>query len=128
MHDVPMGEHLLQFQWVGGAILYTEVMHRRALERAELVVYVTSAVPICDPECQVEAWDGYLAAATELKKTWNDVPWLFVLNKIDRGSTNFLLHRIPEAYRDQIIQTCAKDGRGVDILWQRILETVAKLA
>ena len=102
-------------------------MTRKALKNAEMVVYVVSTNDIGGPGFQEEKWDEYVTAAKELKATWTDVPWLFVLNKIDLKQGNPLIHRIPEEYRDQIIQTCATDGRGVDILWQRILDTVAKL-
>ena len=127
MHDVQLGDNSLHFQWLGGSIFYPEEMNRKALKNAEMVVYVVSTNDIGGPGFQEEKWDEYVTAAKELKATWTDVPWLFVLNKIDLKQGNPLIHRIPEEYRDQIIQTCATDGRGVDILWQRILDTVAKL-
>lgn len=54
----------------------------------------------------------------------NDVPWLFVLNKLDLVDQNPLLEHVLPHFHDTIIRCVATKDQEIDVLWQRILAVV----
>lgn len=96
------------------------------------VIYVIGALPsnrdtdaYPDEEQQEGArqalfWDLYTRHAARLRSSWSSIPWIFVLNNIDRGTTNPLLRHIPVQFHDQILPCSATQSLGIDQLWTRI--------
>jgi hypothetical protein len=114
---------------VAGCVLHREFMYGLVLSGARCVVYVAALrdqYPGSDGELgsQEDHFNSYWDQMTKLKKTWADIPWILVLNKVDRGGTGAFLAHFPDALRNQAVQTNAAKGTGVDVLWDRIVTVV----
>lgn len=66
----------------------------------------------------------YLACYEEsvfrIRRGWEGIPWLFVLNKVDQSSQNPLKNHIPELYRNKVLNVAAITGIGIDELIKQI--------
>lgn len=89
-----------------------------------VVIYVSSTVP---PQQSEEMYFRlYTEEATRKRVSWTEIPWIFVLNKVDLGDYNPLLLHIPVQFHDDIIHCSATQGIGIDQLWQRIRAVVSR--
>jgi GTPase SAR1 family protein len=116
--ETTKGEMTLQFIALSGTFLYSKDVIPQVLKDASLIVYVISA-PF--RQQQRGFFDEYTKYATDLRVSWADVPWIFVLNKIDLSSDNSLLDGIPSKFHDKIIRCIATQGVGVGQVWHSLL-------
>ena len=93
------------------------------LTNATVVVYVISAFACIN--LQLPNFKEYVTCAAQVGAHWDDIPWLFVLNKVDIKDQNPLLEYIPPHFHDTIIRCVAVEDKGVDELWQQLLTLVA---
>ncbi|MDP6738561.1 MAG: ribosome small subunit-dependent GTPase A [Planctomycetota bacterium] len=77
-----------------------------------------------DPGFSSNRTDRILAACI-----WHEIPVVLVINKIDLSGAGDLedIRRTYEAVPIEVIETCAVDGRGVDILKDRMRDKVSVL-
>jgi hypothetical protein len=105
-----------------GSIFYRDEAYSYLLSRADIVVYVFS--PDMESSFQSKIFEHYIRIAKELNKFWTDIPWIFVFNKVDRGSKFPDIKQAPDNLEELLIRTIAYKGIGIDLLWKRILSHV----
>jgi predicted GTPase len=110
------------FITVSGAYVDTEVIPR-VFTSAMVVVYVVSAS--AGSEEQQRIFKQYVSDAMHVGAHWDDIPWIFVLNKVDLGNQNPLLSHIPAQFHNNIIHCSATQGIGIEQLWQKILAVMS---
>ena len=92
------------------------------LTDATMVVYVISTGVHLNT--QRLFFDRYVTCAAQIGVHWDDVPWLFVLNIVEPLVENPLHNHIPPSFHDTIMRCVAITGKGIDDIWQRMLDTV----
>jgi GTPase SAR1 family protein len=102
-----------------GVLIYRDAAMKKVVSKVDAIIYVISADP-CRTD-QEGLFQRDIRMAKRLKKTWNDVPWLFVLNKTDLGNDHSIISELPAELRQSMVRTVALTGEGIDQLWQRIL-------
>ncbi len=118
--ETPVAE--IQLRLTSGAMFYREPAIEGVLMGASIVCYVVASEeggP--NREFQEDYFNSYMDILREKNLTWDDVPWFWILNKVDLGSTNPLKHEIPREQQARIIPTVAIKATGVDLVWKRIL-------
>ena len=91
------------------------------LSDADVVLYViASGLDRSDP--QLKWFQRYQSATQRLQKGWVDIPWIFILNKVDISTENPLGTYLPVQGENEILHTIGVgDGSNIDKLWNRIL-------
>ncbi len=95
----------------------------KLLRKADMVVYVCDTVPPINAEPFY--FHLYSREAARLLVSWNEIPWMFVLNKVDRSNDNPLRRFIPSQFHDQIVKCVANRGENVREIWQQIVSKVS---
>jgi len=106
-----------------GAVLYREIMARFVLDASQCVVFVTPAREITEED--ENSFNYYCEVAFTLKKSWLQIPWILVLNKVDLGNYNTLLERFPAELQSNVVRTNALTGLGVPKLIENIKEALS---
>ena len=119
--DMALLEQHLSVMTASGPFINDTVIPT-VLTDASVVVYVVSAFACSN--MQRPDFEEYIQCAAQVGVHWNDVPWLFVLNKLDLVDQNPLLEHIPAHFHESIVRCVAIKDHGVDELWQRILAVV----
>lgn len=119
--DIALLERSLSVMTASGPFINDTVIPT-VLTDASIVVYVVSAFACIN--MQKPDFEEYIKCAKQVGVHWDDVPWFFVLNKLDLVDQNPLLEDIPARFHDTIIRCVAVKDQGVDELWQRILAMV----
>ncbi len=108
-------------------MLFKEPVIRTVLDGATMICYVVAtAEGGPDQQFQEPYFHAYMDELRANGLTWTDVPWIWVLNKVDFGLTNPLEQEIPEGQRSGVIHTVAIDGTGIDALWERIVRLLVQ--
>ncbi len=119
-------ERRWRFICTTGHIFYERAMIHRILDEVQVVCYVFASTGAAadvaeeDEQYQLERFYAHESEAQELGRHWTDVPWVFVLNKIDYGAKNPFLNVIPAHLRGNLTKTSAIKGKGVKALLGRI--------
>jgi predicted GTPase len=113
------------FITVSGAYIDKEVIPK-VFTSAMVVVYVISAS--AGSEEQQRIFEQYVSDTLHVGTHWDDIPWIFVLNKVDLGDDNPLRQHIPIQFHDDIIHCSATQGIGIEQLWQKILAVLPPTA
>jgi len=93
------------------------------IKQADMIVYVCSTIP--PKNAEPFYFNLYSNEAAHLHVSWNEIPWMFVLNKVDLSSENPLIGFIPPQFHNQIMKCAANQGRNVPDLWQKIVSTIS---
>ena len=104
---------------VSGAMFFEVPVIETVLNGAHMIVYVIAtgeAGP--DQDFQYSYFRMYKREAQ--RSLLPNAPWIWVLNKVDMGSTNPLEHHIPDEKRPSVIDTVAITGVGIEAVWKRI--------
>ncbi len=120
--ELPVEE--LEVRLASGHMFFKDQVIRTVLSDDVAMICYVVATEEAGPgwEFQEPYFRSYMDVLRENSLTWDDVPWIWILNKVDFGSTNPLEPEIPEGRRPEVIHTVAVEGTGVDILWNRIVE------
>ncbi len=115
---------MLEFRLVSGSILDLEPLIRTVLKGVSLICYVVETAE-AGPHEQFQR--EYLQTYRRLirENTPADTPWIWILNKVDLGSTNPLKDQIPAGQLSEMIHTIAYKGVGIDVLWEKIMRLLA---
>ncbi|KPL90926.1 Rab family GTPase [Herpetosiphon geysericola] len=117
-----------------GSVLAANNLLPWLMRNVHAIVYVIGAIEpnfeatyglgAVQAECerQQHFWNLYTSHALAVGSRWSQIPWVFVLNKIDLGSYNPLLEYIPTDLASQIYLCSAVTKQGLAQLWDRILE------
>ncbi len=70
---------------------------------------------------QKDYFNSYMDALRGRNLTSRDIPWIWILNKVDFGPTNPLAQQIPQEQRGEVIPTIAIGPKGIDLVWKRIV-------
>ena len=119
--DIPLSQRHFCIAYASGAFVNDTVIPT-VLTGATMVVYVVSTG--IHPNIQRGSFDEYVACASQVGVHWDNVPWLFVLNTVEPLLENPLQERIPSSFQNTIIHCIAIKDKGIDTLWQQILDTV----
>jgi hypothetical protein len=111
----------VNFYWAGGVIWYKDQVANNILSKSDAVIYLISSEPQA-AQLQNEFFELYGNTASKLRKSWKEIPWIWVLNKIDLGKDIPSAIDIPVELKKTAIPTVAENHIGVDILWQRVLD------
>lgn len=120
--DIALPQRHIQVMTASGAFVNDTVIPT-VLTSATVVVYVISASACIKP--QLSSFKEYVTCAVRVGSHWDDIPWLFVLNKVDLTDQNPLLEYIPSHFHNKIIRCVAVKDKGVDELWRQLLTLVA---
>lgn len=130
--DVSLSNVQLALITISGSFNYLESQTApKLLAGASAIIYVCSAVKESlhsepssghnfDNLKQLFFWDLYVQHAKQVESSWINIPWIFVLNKIDLGTVNPLSGVIPKMFQSEIIPTSATQGQGISDLFQKI--------
>ncbi|MEW6737807.1 MAG: hypothetical protein AB1489_41385, partial [Acidobacteriota bacterium] len=89
---------------------------------SDCIVYVFSAFTN-DVGFHEEWFKFHVQIAKTLNKLCTDIPWIFVLHKVDAGTIIPPALSLPPGIEHQIIKTSVvPPSIGIDTLWKRILE------
>ncbi|MEM8532634.1 MAG: GTPase domain-containing protein [Chloroflexota bacterium] len=119
--DIALPQRHIQVMTASGAFVNDTVIPT-VLTNATVVVYVISAFACIN--LQLPDFKEYVTCAAQVGTHWDDIPWLFVLNKVDLTDQNPLLEYIPPHFHDTIIRCVAVEDKGVDELWQWMLNAI----
>jgi hypothetical protein len=102
---------------------------RESFYHTDAVIYVLNANWTHDwvsPMAKAEGmlFKRYLDTAKSVKKTHRDIPWIFILNKLDIAPTSTILHQLPVHVAAQAVQCVAREGKGIPELWLRITQLI----
>ncbi len=96
-------------------------MYTPLLFDADVVLYVIAS-GLDRSDSQLKWFQRYQSATQRLQKGWVDIPWIFILNKVDISTENPLVTHLPVQDTDEILHTIGVgDGFNIDRLWNRIL-------
>ena len=104
-----------------GPVLDWKKTFKWVLSQATSVVYVVAPGRTMLERNQGEAFDLYTEIAKKLNKSWDAIPWQFVLNTIDEEDSHPILKSIPKPLRDCVLKTNAKGNIGIDDLMERLI-------
>jgi GTPase SAR1 family protein len=112
-------EELREFRFITiqGPFLDREKVITDLLFGVDAVVYVIAPSPETGQERIFEELVSY---AKNLGVAWEEVPWVFVLNKVDISEQSPMISKIPETLQGDIVHCIATTGYGVQNLWNRI--------
>ncbi|NJL55951.1 GTPase domain-containing protein [bacterium] len=119
--DVVLSQLSIRFITVQGSFL-TEEFFPELLIGARCLVFVVSAS--AGKQEQQRIFEQYVSYAVRVGAHWDNIPWIFVLNKVDLGNQNPLLQHIPTQFHDDIIHCSATLGIGIEQLWQKIITVI----
>jgi 50S ribosomal subunit-associated GTPase HflX len=122
--DILSSQLPIRFMAAQGPFVGFEEVIPAILTDARIVVFVIAA---SQGREQQGPFEQYASFASDIGVHWNDVPWIFVLNKVDLGKRNPLLADIPAQFRNDIVQCVAREDKGIEQLWQQIIKTVSSL-
>ncbi|MCP3935867.1 MAG: hypothetical protein GY708_10900 [Actinomycetia bacterium] len=110
----------LELRLASGHLFFEETVIKTIIDEVSLICYVVESAETGPyQDSQNEYFRKYADLIRENLPT--ATPWVWVLNKVDFGMTNPLEHLIPEERRGDVVSTVAIKGRGIDVLWARIL-------
>lgn len=104
----------------------------KILSGASAVVYVCSALPNAqqpfleqkrlseESDRQRLFWNMYTQEADRVGASWINIPWVFVLNKVDLGNRNPLSQEIPEALLSETLSCIATKNQGIAQLSEKV--------
>lgn len=119
--DMTLPRLQIHFITASGAFVNPDAVIPRILTGVGAVVFVVAASGGSE---QQRVLAQYAAYAASVGTHWSDIPWMFVLNKVDLSHQNPLLAHIPPQFHGDIIRCVAREDNGVEQLWQKILEVV----
>jgi predicted GTPase len=123
--DIALHGLSLHFVTISGAFVPSEDIIPKILTGASVIVFVISVSGA--KEEQQHFFKQYVSHASCVDAHWNDIPWIFVLNKVDLGKRNPLLADIPAQFHNDIVHCVAREDKGIEQLWQQIIKTVSGL-
>ncbi len=117
--ELPVEE--LELRLASGHMFFKEPVIRAVLCGASMICYVAEPDETGPYKAiQEEYFQAYLDAIQEDLSP--EIPWIWVLNKVDLGSTNPLEQAIPRKQLAGVIRTDAVKGTGIGLLWEKIVE------
>ncbi len=117
--ELPVEE--LEVRLASGHLFFREPVIRTVLGDVATICYVAAteeAGP--DHDFQKDYFQTYLDTIRDTLSP--EIPWIWVLNKVDFGLTNPLEQEIPQRQRSEVIHTVAVKGTGIGLLWEKIVE------
>ncbi len=117
----------IRLRLASGAMFYRDPTIETVISRASIVCYVIASEEAGpDSEFQNDYFNSYMTALRAKNLTWRDIPWIWILNKADLGSTNPLAQQIPQEQRGEVIPTIAIGPKGIDLVWNRIVSLLGQ--
>jgi len=118
---VPKAGGYVRFSMFGGSVLYREKALSLLFEPAKAVVYFLSTKKVNFDDEQ-KYFDVCLPIAQRLGKSWNDIPWLLVLNEFSRGEKgeNPVIARFPDEIQKNMIRIDASKLEDKRRLWEAL--------
>ncbi|MEW6303278.1 MAG: GTPase domain-containing protein [Verrucomicrobiota bacterium] len=110
-----------KFVTVAGAVFRPEESISEALRCADIIIYLIDALDLWERDYQAAELEEFTRKAESFGKGWEDVPWIFALNKIDHARTNPIVMKIPRTFRDKVVEISALHGTGMQKLMEQIV-------
>lgn len=114
----------IHFMTAQGPFWGIEAVAPALFTNTRVVLFVISA---SQGKEQQRPLEQYVSHATHVGADWNNIPWFFVLNKIDLYKRNPLHSHIPPHCRNDIVRCVATECIGVEQIWQKIVNVVSSM-
>lgn len=105
-----------------GAVFYKSEVYKELVSKADAICYLFSVdLTRASYEYQVDVFKEYIAVAQDLGKSWNQIPWVFLLTKVDLEPHNLFPVYVKSLAGSDFLKIAPIKNIGISDLWDKLM-------